>query len=212
MRTYSREELEKIFNTDRTDTIKKRLERAGYGFENGGRGKDYWIKITALPEPPSAYEEFMRREFGYGPQTKLAEAEVLFGLLLTDNDFCYHPATYQSQLLKEQFGVELSAQTIRNWRKKLKGKNWFIDNESDCRYVLCRKGVKPEEIDAEVYKAAWREFFEAVRNGADPGQMRQRIYWRYGGMPRKQAKFTENALEQVKINELRSILSGNGQF
>lgn len=37
-RTYSRAELEAIFYTDRTDSIKRSLTRAGYTFESGGRG------------------------------------------------------------------------------------------------------------------------------------------------------------------------------
>lgn len=38
LRTYTRAELEAIFHTDRTDSFRRSLTRAGYTFKSGGRG------------------------------------------------------------------------------------------------------------------------------------------------------------------------------
>lgn len=99
-RTYNRTELEEIFHTSRTDSIKRSLSRAGYNFESAGRGKDFTITITALP-PPRPFKEFAKREFACGPQTNFDAMETFFSLLLFHPEFRYFPATYQSQFMKE---------------------------------------------------------------------------------------------------------------
>lgn len=65
--------------------IKRSLQRAGYTFESGGRGKGYTITITGLPEPPTPFEEFIKREFACGPQTDFPAMQQHFFLLF------YHP-------------------------------------------------------------------------------------------------------------------------
>ena len=82
LRTYTRAELEEIFHTTRTDTIKRSLQRAGYTFESGGRGKEFTITITGLPEPPTPFEAFAKREFACGPQI-LSSAGCTDGALLS---------------------------------------------------------------------------------------------------------------------------------
>lgn len=84
--------------------------------------------------------------------------------------------------------------------------NWVALDETDCRYYACRKEQKPTEMEMEQYKRSWREFYEKVAEGADPGEERKEIYYKNGGMPRKQRGFAENALEQDKMQELRNIL------
>lgn len=208
-RVYTRAELEAIFHTSRTDSMRKSLKRAGYTFESGGRGADYWIEITDIPAPPSPYEEFMRREFDCGPQTNLAAAEAFFSLLLTNAEFCYYPATYQAQVLRKQYQIEVSDQTLRNWKKRLEEKNWFKVDSNDNQYYLCRKGEKPQAIDATIHNQAWKKFYSMIKNGENPGDARSKIFYEYGGMPRKQAKFAENGIEHIKLSELRSTLKKN---
>ena len=94
-RTYSRTELEELFFTNRTDSIKRSLSRAGYCFESAGRGKNFTISITALPQP-TPFKEFAEREFACGPQTNFEAMETFFSLLLFHSEFRYFPATYQA--------------------------------------------------------------------------------------------------------------------
>ena len=205
-RAYSRAELEEIFRTSRLDSIKRSLERAGYGFTSAGRGNTSTITITALPKPPTAFEGFAKREFACGPQARLEDMETFFSLLLFDTEFRYFPATYQAQLLREQYDITISDQTLRNWKKKLIDLNWIAIDENDCRYYSCRRGEKPAAIDREQHRKEWREFYGRIEQGENPETVRREIYYRNNGMPRKQRGFAENAIEQDKMQELRKIL------
>lgn len=98
---------------------------------------------------------------------------------------------------------------MRNWKKELIKLNWISDDEQDCKYYACRKNQKPIEIDVKKHKSAWREFYARVGKGESADEVRRDIYYKHNGMPRKQRGFVENAIEQEKMNEFRSILYKN---
>lgn len=154
------------------------------------------------------FEEFARREFECGPQTRIEDMDTFFSLLFFDEDFKYYPATYQSIFMKDYFNIHISAQTLRNWKKKLVELNWITIDETDCRYYACRKEQKPTEMEMDRYKRSWREFYSNVARGAYPSDERREIYRKNGGMPRKQYGFAENAIERDKLDELRGVLEG----
>lgn len=206
MRTYNRAELESIFETSRTDTYRKRLERAGYTFESGGRGDGYWIRITSLPEPPSGFEGFAKRELSAGAQSRFDAMEKFYFLLFNHEEFRYYPATSQSQFMEEVFDIKVCDQTLRNWKKKLIQLGWIALDDRDIRYYACNKGIIPREMDKEIYCKAWREFYDLCESGVDAGRARSIIYRKNDGMPRKQLGFAENAFYQDKTQELREIL------
>lgn len=56
------------------------------------------------------------------------------------------------------------------------------------------------------YRTAWREFYTRLGAGENGDELRKEIYYKYGGMPRKQCGLIENALERVKLDELHRIL------
>lgn len=203
-------ELEAIFQTSRIDSIKRSLNRAGYKFECAGRGKTCTITITALPQPPAPFQDFAMREFACGPQTNFEGMELFLSLLLFNPDFRYYPATYQAQYLKENYKVEISDQSLRNWKKKLVELNWIATDKNDYRCFACCKGKEPAKMDEEQYRNAWRQFYAAIQNGGQPDDARKDIYHQNHGMPRKQYGFQENAFELEKIDELRRILDKQG--
>ena len=57
------------------------------------------------------------------------------------------------------------------------------------------------------YRTAWREFYARLGAGESGDELRKEIYYKYGGMPRKQCGLIENALEQDKMQEYTGILS-----
>lgn len=59
----------------------------------------------------------------------------------------------------------------------------------------------------EEYRKAWREFYARLGAGESGDELRKEIYYKFGGMPRKQCRLIENALEQDKLDELHRILS-----
>jgi hypothetical protein len=59
----------------------------------------------------------------------------------------------------------------------------------------------------EEYRKAWREFYARLGAGESGDELRKEIYYKFGGMPRKQCRLIENALERDKLDELHRILS-----
>lgn len=109
--------------------------------------------------------------------------------------------------MKDHLNIHISAQTLRNWKKKLLDLNWIALDNADCRYYACRKGNKPSEIEMEKYKKSWRKFYQSVSEGADPSEERKRIYYENEGMPRKQCGFAETAWKRDKLDEFKQILT-----
>jgi hypothetical protein len=132
--------------------------------------------------------------------------ELYLYLLFYHFEFRYYPAVYQSQYIKENYSIEISDQTLRNWRRKLEEKNLIFTNDEDAKFFACRRKQKPREITEEEYKKAWREFYSRLEAGENPNEVRKEIYYKNDGMPRKQCGFSENALEHELLSELHRIL------
>lgn len=210
MRTYRRVELEEIFHTSRTDSIKRSLTRAGYTFESNGRGKGFTITITALRVSPTPFEVFAKREFNCGPQTNFKAMEIHLFLLFYHPNYQFLPSNHQSKYLEENYEITVSDQSLRNWQNLLLDRNWIAKDSEKVKYCLCRKGEKPREITEEQYKKAWHKYFALTADGLNRSTALHIIYENCGGMPRKQVGFTENALTQNKLQELRNILENIG--
>lgn len=208
LRTYNRAELEELFKTSRTDIIKRSLERAGYTFESAGRDKGYTITITGLPEPPTPFEVFARREFECGPQTNFQGIQQHFFLLFYDPEYQFLPSNHQAKFLEKKHGIKVSNQSLRNWQKLLINRNWIAKDKENVKYYLCRKGQRPREISKKEYSKAWQEFYARLGAGEDANDLRKEICNKYGGMPRKQCGLIENAIERDKLDELRGVLEG----
>ena len=206
LRTYTRAELREIFHTDRTDLYRNKLKRSGYTFESGGQRERYWIKITGLPEPPSEFEKFARREFACGPQTNFKAMETHFFLLFYEPEYQFLPSNHQAKYLEDYYKIKVSDQSLRNWQNLLLERNWIAKDKDKVKYCLCRKGMTPREITETEYKKAWHKYFALTVGGISRGTALHIIYEDCGGMPRKQVGFIENALKQDKLQELREIL------
>ena len=209
LRVYCRLELEEIFQTSRTDSIRRSLNRDGYTFECSGWGKKYKITITALPDPPTPFEEFAMREFDCGPRTNFEGMETHFFLLFYHPDYQFLPSNHQTKFLEEHYGITVSDQTLRNWQNKLIDLNWIAKDKEKVRYCLCRKDETPREMTEEQYKKAWHKYFSLTGKGLDRSSALHMIYEENEGMPRKQVGFTENALKQDELQELRKILENS---
>lgn len=63
LKTYSKQELGKLLNVSysRTDIITKKLKKMGYEFKTSGRGDNYSIEITLIPD--LSLKEFAKNEF-----------------------------------------------------------------------------------------------------------------------------------------------------
>ena len=63
LKTYSKKELGELLNVSysRTDIITKKLKKMGYEFKTSGRGDNYSIEITLIPD--LSLKEFAKNEF-----------------------------------------------------------------------------------------------------------------------------------------------------
>ena len=129
-----------------------------------------------------------------------------FFLLFYHPEYQFLPSNHQAKFLKEYYGITVSDQSLRNWQRQLINRNWIAKDKENAKYYLCRKGERPREITEEEYRKAWREFYNRLGAGENGDELRKEIYYKYGGMPRKQCGFTENALEWGKLDELHRIL------
>ena len=166
LRSYTRAELETIFHTSRIDSIKRSLKRAGYKFETGGRGKDSWIRIVALPEPPTPFETFAKREFNCGPQTNFQAMEAHLFLLFYHPEYQFLPSNHQAKYLEDNYRITVSDQSLRNWQNLLIKKNWIAKDTDKVRYCLCRNGEPPREIAEEEYKKSLAQILCPYRRGS----------------------------------------------
>jgi len=209
LRTYSRAELEAIFHTTRTDSFQRSLKRKGYAFKAAGSGKNFTITITALPEPPSPFEVFVKREFNCGPQTNFKAMEKHLFLLFYDPDYQFLPSNHQAKFLSEKYGIKVSDQSLRNWQNKLLHRNWIAKDREHVKYVLCRKGESPREITEDEYRKAWQRYFALTANNIPRSTALHIVYVECDGMPRKQYGIIENAFKRAELQELRNILENS---
>lgn len=201
MRTYNRMELENLLHTSRTDSIKRSLSRAGYTFTSKGRGKNYSITITGMPDK---FKEFAENELYYGEKTNFEGLKYYLYLLFYDEEFCYFAYEYQAQVLKEKYNISVCGETLRNWKKHLK-EYLFITDDNE-KYFACKSNQKPREVDRAVHKEAWAEFYKRLENQENAADLRREMYYKYDGVLRKRYGFAENAIEQDKLNRLKQIL------
>lgn len=208
-RTYTRAELQEIFKSDDTDVYRKALKRMGYIIESGGKMQNYWIKIIGLPEPPSEFEKFAKREFSSGPQTNFKAMEAHLFLLFYEPEYQFLPSNHQAKYLERNYNIEVTDQSLRNWQNLLIERNWIAKDKEKIKYFLCRKGVPPREITEEEYKKAWHKYFALTAKKVDRSTALHIIYEDCEGMPRKQCGFAENGIEFRKLQELGKILECN---
>ena len=138
--------------------------------------------------------------------------ELYFCLLFYHAEFRYYPAVYQSQYIKENYAVDISDQSLRNWRRLLEKKNLIASDTEDTKFYACKKEMKPRAITGEEHKKAWREFYSRLEAGENPDTARKDVYYKNNGMPRKQLGFSENALEHEILSELHRILENSIKY
>lgn len=148
----------------------------------------------------------MQKHFDCSERTNFDVMELYFYLLFYHFEFRYYPAVYQSQYIRENYGIEISDQSLRNWRQKLEKKNLISTDEEDTKFYACKRKQKPRIITEEEHKTAWREFYSRLEAGEHLDELRKEIYYKNDGMPRKQYGFSENALEHKILAELHRIL------
>lgn len=199
LRTYERNELIEIFNTERIDYIQKKIKGYGYKFDTEGRGKTFKLTIT---ECPPRFREFCIEKLGFAPQTDFKKLKAFLSKLLLDEEFRRLPYVGMAREMAEEQGM--CAQTVGKCARYLEQEN--IIGRGDWIYYAIKnnKDMYCEEITKKQYNKAWKIYFDNMDYAYCDryGMMCDSV----GGHPHKTEEILLNAFESEIIDELIEIL------
>lgn len=164
--TYKQEEMIKIFNTSRMDSIKRSLGSLGFEYEVEGRGKKALFHIN---KTPSAFKMFAMKELGFPPQTNFDALETFLYWYFCDEEFSKKMVVDMVEEIEYNTGMTISPQTISRWIDKLTNldllhvSNQFTYFASTIVYTCGEKERITEEITQEKYSAAWKVYWKAMK-------------------------------------------------
>jgi len=199
-RTYTRQELLELFQTDRLDYIKNKLKRQGYIYTTSGRGEAFCLTIVSTPP---RFRNFCIERLGFAPQTDFVRLKVFLYKLFFDEAFRKLP--YQAMVLLLQSEMDITYQTLSHWISILEKNHILWRSITEFNYF----SVKPEEFPIEITQELYHEAWSAYWNDRDDGwglsvyRMKQITD---GGKPHKVGVIEDNVFEEDTINELKEIL------
>lgn len=201
-KTYKREELIKLFGTNRIDAIKNKLDRNGYIYTTSGRGNDLTITVSDCTK---AFETFCKEELGFAAQTNFEKLKVFLRRLFFDEEFCKLPFA----AMQREIGI--SEQTISKWVKHLVDNDLIVLSIGEFNYYLSRRidmtNFETIELTEQEYKDAWKAYWEGREDGYTISF--NRMYYTNGGTPHKRGVMFENAFEMEKLEKLKELLKEN---
>ncbi len=203
LRTYTRQELIELFETERIDSIKNKLNRQGYTYATSGRGQDYTLTITALPP---RFRNYCIDVLGFAPQTDFERLKHFLYMFFFDKEFQQLPLTTMSHLLNET--IYVSRQTLGNWINKLIDKGIIHKSNVEFNYFAFGKDQEGNDvtlpITKEIYVKAWNEYWKGNEYSYCEALSRMRTV--VTGTPHKYGVICENAFYLDTVNELKDIL------
>lgn len=205
MRTYTQEELCKLFKTKDNAQIKKKLNDLGYIYTTEGRGKA--LKITLIDyKPPlhGEFKEYCKNVLGYKPQTDFDKLFIFFSHFMYDEDIRKLPYIEITRKLEKEMSI--SRQTISKWVKHLVKEN--VMGESNYNYFAHGYDEDGNKITVPIsekqYKDGWSEYWSGKETGYEEALNRLVAY--VSGFPQKVPEKVFNAFEYKKIEKLMEII------
>ena len=204
LKEYTREELIAIYKTTRLDAIKNKVTREGYKYTNCGRGKDYKMVITLLPNKNNAFKEYCIKNLGFAAQTDFLKLKVFINAILSNDDFLNLQYSEMARELKRT-GTDITRQTVAEYFKKLDKLNWFGYDLIDCNYFIYDSANnKARPITREEYKAAWAAYWEGKYNNTN--EAIKSLYQLCGGTPKKTPKVQLNGFYNNQYKDLLELI------
>ena len=207
IRNYSRQELIELYKTERLDYIKKKIKKEGYAFNDCGQGKNYIMKITALPDDGKQLEKYCIEELGFSAQVNFSVLKYFLYNFLLDESFMTLQFNEMSEVLKQQ-GIQVTPQTISNYYKHLESIGWVYSDSFD--YVYYVYDIHTEHniyITKEEYCTMYKDYWITVReNNGDFLDAELNILKKYGNKPKKRYKKIKNGFYTVEYNTVMELL------
>lgn len=204
---YSAFELRKYMKVKGNKALKDKLNRYLIDYSCDGRGDTAIFQIHNISDPLRVYCVF---ELAFPYNTDFTKLSYFLHFFYENPDFNGKPMEMMEEELRTtEYGM--SRQTISKYLEHLKKINYIAESFEFVYYKVYKKyGVQTHDIiTEEQYRYAWRQYFEYrelhPEDNSRPAYAY--MYSKFGGVPRKQAKYEENAFTQNKVEYLLSLVT-----
>lgn len=200
-RTYTYSELSALFETRDTQGIKRRLDRWGVQYETKGRGSGIIFDIQNIAKP---FEMYCMLDLGFSYSTDFQKLTLFLYYLFNDEGFAGLPCEMMEARINAD-DLVLSRQTIERYLKKLDANNLLLRASGEYHYYFAKNG-NLIDTTKEMYSQAWREYWQAKRDGCPTRDAIGEMCWKYGGVARKQAIILLNGIYGKELDALNAMV------
>ena len=212
LRDYPLGVLENIIGSKGKQAVDRKLKKYGYGYTSEGRGKTRIYTITSSPDALHQFRSFCVFELGFTAQTDFRKLRDFTFYLLSDDDFNWRSDEMMEEYLRLE-GRGMSRQTIGKYKARLEHLELIACNGEYVYYKVYKAyGVQQHEIiTKEEYSQAWRLYWNwrNAHPNEDSSPAYRHMYNNFGGVPRKQRRIEQNAIERERLNKLFELASNS---
>lgn len=199
---YKKSELTQIFGSKSNQAISRKLDRYGVKFSVAGRGEQAVYKIRQMDDK---FKIFAITELGFDANTDFQKLRNFYFYFFNDEEFQTLPDEMKEARMREN-NRDISRQTIAKYLDRLVEHNYIAYlGGDDFVYYFAHKG-KRRTVEKSEYSRAWREYWSDKESGMDYYTAIYNMIVHYGGVARKQAVPTVNAIYGRKIDEMLSYI------
>lgn len=199
---YKKSELTQIFGSKSNQAINRKLDRYGVKFSVAGRGEQAVYKIQQMDDK---FKIFAITELGFDANTDFQKLRNFYFYFFNDEEFQTLPDEMKENRMREN-NRDISRQTIAKYLDRLVEHNYIAYlGGDDYVYYFAHKG-KRRTVEKSEYSRAWREYWSDKESGMDYYTAIYNMIVHYGGVARKQAVPTVNAIYGKKIDEMLSYI------
>ena len=199
---YKKSELTQIFGSKSNQAISRKLDRYGVKFSVAGRGEQAVYKIRQMDDK---FKIFAITELGFDANTDFQKLRNFYFYFFNDEEFQTLPDEMKEARMREN-NRDISRQTIAKYLDRLVEHNYIAYlGGDDFVYYFAHKG-KRRTVEKSEYSRAWREYWSDKESGMDYYTAIYNMIVHYGGVARKQAVPTVNAIYGKKIDEMLSYI------
>lgn len=199
---YKKSELTQIFGSKSNQAISRKLDRYGVKFSVAGRGEQAVYKIRQMDDK---FKIFAITELGFDANTDFQKLRNFYFYFFNDEEFQTLPDEMKEARMREN-NRDISRQTIAKYLDRLVEHNYIAYlGGDDYVYYFAHNG-KRRIVEKPEYSRAWREYWSDKESGMDYYTAIYNMIVHYGGVARKQAVPTVNAIYGKKIDEMLSYI------
>lgn len=199
---YKKSELAQIFGSRSNQAINRKLGRYGVKFSVTGRGEQAVYQIQQIADK---FKIFAITELGFDANTDFQKLRNFYFYFFNDEEFQTLPDEMKEARMREN-NRDISRQTIAKYEDRLVKYDYIAYlGGDDYIYYFAHKG-KRQTVERAEYSKAWREYWADKESGMDYYAAIYNMIVHYGGVARKQAIPTLNAIYLKKIEEMLSYI------